>query len=426
MAGRAVRDEAREQPADAVGGRISPTRSSSARTTALAGKLVRASRVIYSLQAREKLKRAARRLKPARRARPQHLSPPVAVDPVVAARPRNPGRHDGARPEARLSRLHHDARQQAVRELPRRQGAQRSPEQVHQGLGRAERRRHGGGRRSSDAPHLRVRRHTLRGAEPFRARDAGALGLAARAPSCYIPNFVDVERFRPGDGIGRRFVYCGRLDALKGVETLVRAAALARSSRSPSWARGPQEARLRELAAELGADVSFRGHLAKDALIEVLQSARAIVIPSEVNENAPLSLLEAYATARPVIGSQHRRHSRAHSRGRDRRAVSNRRCARARGSRSNVLRCFRTAASPTWARRGGAGSSRTSIRQSIANAFSRSTPRWSSSPHEHGVALTADCSRSRSPVCASQCSGCAASRMCRAASSGMSRICRVS
>ena len=27
------------------------------------------------------------------------------------------------------------------------------------------------------------------------------------------------------------------------------------------------------------------------------------MVPSEVNENAPLSLLEAYATARPVIGS---------------------------------------------------------------------------------------------------------------------------
>jgi glycosyltransferase involved in cell wall biosynthesis len=118
----------------------------------------------------------------------------------------------------------------------------------------------------------------------------------------HIPNFVDTERFRPGSGIGRRFVYCGRLDALKGVETLVRAAALARQPIT-IVGRGPQEARLRELAVELRADVSFAGHLAKDALIEVLQSARAIVVPSEVNENAPLSLLEAYATARPVIGS---------------------------------------------------------------------------------------------------------------------------
>lgn len=118
----------------------------------------------------------------------------------------------------------------------------------------------------------------------------------------HVPNFVDVDRFPPGSGIGRRFVYCGRLDALKGVETLVRAAALARQPVTIVGA-GPQEARLHALAAELNADVSFAGYLAKDALIDVLRSARAVVVPSEVNENAPLSLLEAYATARPVIGS---------------------------------------------------------------------------------------------------------------------------
>jgi len=118
----------------------------------------------------------------------------------------------------------------------------------------------------------------------------------------HVPNFVDVERFRPGNGVGHRFVYCGRLDDLKGVETLVRAAALAKQPVT-IVGRGPQEARLHELAAELRADVSFAGYLGKEVLVDVLQSARAIVVPSECNENAPLSLLEAYATARPVIGS---------------------------------------------------------------------------------------------------------------------------
>ncbi|MFL5238058.1 MAG: glycosyltransferase family 4 protein [Rhizomicrobium sp.] len=118
----------------------------------------------------------------------------------------------------------------------------------------------------------------------------------------YVPNFVDVERFQPGNKVGRRFVYCGRLDNLKGVETLVRAAALA-GQPVTIVGRGPEEERLHKLAAELQADVAFAGYLTKQALTEVLQSARAVVIPSEVNENAPLSLLEAYATARPVIGS---------------------------------------------------------------------------------------------------------------------------
>ena len=118
----------------------------------------------------------------------------------------------------------------------------------------------------------------------------------------YVPNFVDIERFRPGGSIGRRFVYCGRLDDLKGVGTLLRAAALAKTPVT-FVGRGSEEARLRKLADELRADVVFSGHLTKEALVAVLQSARAIVVPSQVNENAPLALLEAYATARPVIGS---------------------------------------------------------------------------------------------------------------------------
>src|SRR5262249_5676454 len=48
----------------------------------------------------------------------------------------------------------------------------------------------------------------------------------------------------------------------------------------------------------------FLGHLPKQAVAGVAQSARAIVVPSEVNENAPLALLEGYAAGRPVIGAQ--------------------------------------------------------------------------------------------------------------------------
>ena len=125
----------------------------------------------------------------------------------------------------------------------------------------------------------------------------------ARERFTYIPNFVDVERFRPNQAIGGRFVYCGRLQSLKGVETLVRAAALARQPLTMVGS-GPEEIRLRQLSEDLGADVRFLGHQTKAALVDVIQSARAIVVPSECNENAPLALLEGYAAGRPVIGSR--------------------------------------------------------------------------------------------------------------------------
>lgn len=125
----------------------------------------------------------------------------------------------------------------------------------------------------------------------------------ARDRFAHIPNFVDIERFQAGRPIGERFVYCGRLQNLKGVETLVRAAALARQPITIAGS-GPEEHRLRILSADLRADVEFLGHLPKEVLAGVIQSARAIVVPSEVNENSPLALLEGYAAGRPVIGAR--------------------------------------------------------------------------------------------------------------------------
>lgn len=119
----------------------------------------------------------------------------------------------------------------------------------------------------------------------------------------YIPNFVDLERFRPASEIGSRFVYCGRLENLKGVATFLRAAAAAGQPVTLAGT-GPHETELRALAQQLGADAIFLGHQSKQALVTVIQSARAIVVPSECLENAPLALLEAYAAGRPVIGSR--------------------------------------------------------------------------------------------------------------------------
>ena len=125
----------------------------------------------------------------------------------------------------------------------------------------------------------------------------------ARERFAHIPNFVDVERFQPDRPIGKRFVYCGRLQNLKGVETLVRAAALSKQPLTMVGG-GPEEAHLRALSAELQADVQFLGHMPKESIAGVMESARAIVVPSEVNENSPLALLEGYAAGRPVIGAR--------------------------------------------------------------------------------------------------------------------------
>jgi glycosyltransferase involved in cell wall biosynthesis len=98
-------------------------------------------------------------------------------------------------------------------------------------------------------------------------------------------------------------VYFGRLSAEKGIATLVRAAAQARVPLR-IVGTGPEEASLRQFAAESGGRVEFTGYLTGAALREAIAGARAIVIPSEWYENAPLSVMEASALGRPVIGAR--------------------------------------------------------------------------------------------------------------------------
>jgi glycosyltransferase involved in cell wall biosynthesis len=50
--------------------------------------------------------------------------------------------------------------------------------------------------------------------------------------------------------------------------------------------------------------VSFTGHLSGEALHAAIGRARAVVMPSELYENAPISVLEAYALGKPVIGAR--------------------------------------------------------------------------------------------------------------------------
>jgi glycosyltransferase involved in cell wall biosynthesis len=58
------------------------------------------------------------------------------------------------------------------------------------------------------------------------------------------------------------------------------------------------------LAVNLKAEVAFPGFLSGDELHNVVRNARAVVLPSEWYENAPMSVLEAYALGKPLIGAR--------------------------------------------------------------------------------------------------------------------------
>jgi glycosyltransferase involved in cell wall biosynthesis len=119
----------------------------------------------------------------------------------------------------------------------------------------------------------------------------------------YIPNCVDADVFVPNGRIGKAFLYFGRLSAEKGLVTLIKAAAQAKVE---IWfaGKGPAEDRLMKLASDLGGRTRFLGRLDGEKLHTAIRDCRAVILPSEWYENAPLCILESYALGRPVIGAR--------------------------------------------------------------------------------------------------------------------------
>jgi glycosyltransferase involved in cell wall biosynthesis len=119
----------------------------------------------------------------------------------------------------------------------------------------------------------------------------------------HVPNFVDGQRFEPRFETGNSMLYFGRLAKEKGLHNLILAVAAAGCSLEIAGT-GPELKSLTKLASQVGADVKFLGFLAGPKLHDAIRAARAIVLPSEWYENAPMSILEAYALGKPVIGAQ--------------------------------------------------------------------------------------------------------------------------
>ncbi len=103
---------------------------------------------------------------------------------------------------------------------------------------------------------------------------------------------------------GDYFVYFGRLLYEKGLDTLIRA--VASLDRGELWllGEGPVRDELESLVGESGTDrVKFKGHRGGEELRSIIARARFAVLPSRWYENLPFSIMEAFASGIPVIGS---------------------------------------------------------------------------------------------------------------------------
>lgn len=121
----------------------------------------------------------------------------------------------------------------------------------------------------------------------------------------YLPNFIDTPKFFPKYNAGDYLLYIGRLSLEKGIETLIRAFKQTSGTnlRLLVAGDGPERQNLLAIAKE-DSRVQFTGYLSGIDLSNVIQNAKAVVVPSQWYENAPLSVLEAFAYGKPVIGAK--------------------------------------------------------------------------------------------------------------------------
>ena len=138
----------------------------------------------------------------------------------------------------------------------------------------------------------------------FHAAKLCEMGGIERQRIFHIPHAIDVGAYAPSYDSDKCIVFIGRLSAEKGVLTLVRAMKDVRDVDLILVGDGPQRAILEAYVLSHGlTNVKFAGWVTPDDLKCIASRTRFVVLPSEWYENSPLVIYEAFALGKPVLGS---------------------------------------------------------------------------------------------------------------------------
>jgi len=119
-----------------------------------------------------------------------------------------------------------------------------------------------------------------------------------------VHNFVDPDRFEPSRQEGEHVLYFGRIAPEKGIRTLINAVVPLTDLPVRIAGTGKQRESLEAEVTRRGLDhIEFVGFQDGEKLWDLVRRSICTVLPSEVYENCPMSVLESLACARPVIGA---------------------------------------------------------------------------------------------------------------------------
>jgi glycosyltransferase involved in cell wall biosynthesis len=119
-----------------------------------------------------------------------------------------------------------------------------------------------------------------------------------------VRNFVDCNRFSPSRSDGKYFLYFGRVEEIKGIETMLRAFATNPDIPLIIAGNGSYLESAKRIVAEYSKiNVRFVGFKSGLDLHKLIQDSIATVLPAEWYENCPMSILESFVVGRAGVGT---------------------------------------------------------------------------------------------------------------------------
>ncbi|MGF1512399.1 MAG: glycosyltransferase family 4 protein [Elainellaceae cyanobacterium] len=114
------------------------------------------------------------------------------------------------------------------------------------------------------------------------------------------PNFVS-SNVQKGSHSDNYALFVGKMVKYKGIETILRAWELLRDDIPLKViGQGPLEIVMK---SNLPQNVEYLGRLPREEVLRLMQNAKVFVFPSEWYEGFPMAIVEAFATASPVVAA---------------------------------------------------------------------------------------------------------------------------
>lgn len=121
----------------------------------------------------------------------------------------------------------------------------------------------------------------------------------------WLPYTIPIDLYEPQYSHQGYFVYVGRLSHEKGIAPLVHAMKRIPHARLKVLGTGRLGEPLQAFVRQEGLkNVEFLGHQSGQALRETVKNAMFVVVPSVVYDNSPLTIYEAFAHGKPVVGAE--------------------------------------------------------------------------------------------------------------------------